>query len=165
MFTQPIAFVVFLSANPAPSPPPVSKEIQEAANNLDHDEYKTRASAARKLLNAGKEAIEPLVRVARTGSVDAADRAVKILAEIASNPNPESMSAGREALRAIAASNSSAAAQAQSAVDRYRGQLVDRMQEAGAQLPVQRRFDSGDLPRCGKGSLHGAAVAARVHGD
>ena len=118
-------------AHPASSNSPSREDLQEAVRDLDHEQYKVRIAAARKLLSAGKAAIEPLVKAARTGSAETADRAVKILQDLAFNSNEETMMLGREAMRKLAASNSPVRDVVQAILQQQRGKVMDRMQEAG----------------------------------
>jgi hypothetical protein len=119
------------SAAPAPAPAPTAQEIRDAIRNLDDEQYRVRTSAAKKLLAAGKDAIEPLVKTAGGGSTQVADRAVKIIQELAFNSTEETMAAARDALHRIAAANSSASEQARAALRQHRGQIMDKIQAAG----------------------------------
>lgn len=128
-------------AAPAPVPAPTSEEIRESIRNLDHEQYKVRSAAARKLRAAGKSAIDPLVKVTRSGTAQAADRAVKILQDLAFNSGDDTMAAAREALRKVAAANGQASEQARAALRQHRGQIMDKIQQAGARF----QFDGDNV--------------------
>ena len=135
-----IAFLCSISlivANPAPAPVPTSEEIREAIKYLDDPQYRVRALAAKKLLNAGKAAIEPLAKVAETGSIESADRAMKILQELAFNSNDDTMPPARDALHKLAKSKAQVREQAVEMLKRYRGQVIDRMQNAAVNFQFQ----------------------------
>jgi hypothetical protein len=106
--------------------------LREAILNLDDEQYRVRIAAAKRLLAAGKNAIGPLEKATEKGSVQAADRAVKILQELAYNSGDETMEAARDALRRVAAGRSTAAEQAGAALRQHRGQVMDKIQAAGA---------------------------------
>ena len=120
------------SGNPAPPPTPTSEEIRHAIRDLDDPQFKVRSNAARKILAAGKVAIDPLVKAAEAGSLGTADRAVKILEELAFKGGEDTMPAAREALHRLAKSKTQVREQAREILKRYRGLVMDQMQKAGA---------------------------------
>jgi hypothetical protein len=127
-----ILLTSFALGAPVPAPPPSSAELRDAVRDLDHERYRVRTIAARKLLNAGKDAIEPLAKAAVSGTPTAADRAVKILCELAFNGTNETMTAARAALRLVAAADGPGGEGARAALRQQRGQVIDKMQLAGA---------------------------------
>lgn len=121
-------------ADPAPKITPTPDEIREAIGNLDHEQYRVRTAAAKKLRAAGKNAMEPLVKVATSGSIESADRAMKILQDLAFNADDATMAAGRDALHQIARSKAPVRIQAREMINRYRGVIMDRLRRAGVRL-------------------------------
>ena len=117
---------------PAPSAPPFSEELREALRNLDHPRYRVRSLAAKKLLEAGLIAIAPLAEVARRGSIESADRAMKILQELAFNGGEEARAGAHAVLHQLAESKTQAREPAREILKLYRAQVMDRMQLAGA---------------------------------
>jgi hypothetical protein len=122
------------SAAPIPAPPPPSEEIRDAIRDLDDPQYRVRSQAAKQLLGAGQAAVAPLLKAAESGTVETADRAVKILQELAFNSSEQTMTSARDALHALAKSKSSAREQAREILNRYRNQVLDKMQQAGARF-------------------------------
>jgi hypothetical protein len=132
MFTQSLVCAVLLIGNPAPNTLPTNEEIRDAVSKLDHDDYRVRSQAAKRLLNAGKDSIAPLAKVAESGSIEAVDRAMKILAELSFNSNEATMAAAREALHKLAKTDGKSSDQARAILQQHRSKIMDRMQEAGA---------------------------------
>ncbi len=123
-------------ANPAPPTSPTSEEIHYAIRDLDDPQFKVRTTAARKLIAAGKNAIEPLVKAAQNGSIVTADRAVTILEELAFKGGEETMAAARDALHRLAKSKTQAREQAREILSRHRSKIIDQMQKAGARFQL-----------------------------
>lgn len=121
----------FALAAPAPTKA-TSEEIRLAIRDLDDEQFKVRTVAARKLIAAGKSAIEPLVQAADAASIATADRAVKILEELAFKAGEETAAPARTALHRLAKSKSQVREQAREILKRYRGAVMDQMQKAGA---------------------------------
>jgi Ran GTPase-activating protein (RanGAP) involved in mRNA processing and transport len=125
----PLTFAVPV-ANPRAAPP--DEQIRAAIQNLDHPQYRVRSGAAKQLLDAGAAAVEPLAEVAKGGSVEAADRALRILREFALDGGEDSNRCAREALGRLAKSKAAVSAGAREILDHCRGRALDRMQAAGA---------------------------------
>jgi hypothetical protein len=118
-------------ANPAPRQA-TTEEIRLAIRDLDDEQFRVRSVAARKLLAAGKNSIEPLVEAANAASIATADRAVKILEELAFNGGEDTAVPARDALHRLARSKSQVREQAHEILKRQRGIVMDKMQKAGA---------------------------------
>jgi hypothetical protein len=136
MILQPLSLYAMLLAAPAPLPDtqPTSDELREAARDLDDDQYRVRTTAAKKLRGAGKKALVPLVFVAETGSVESADRAVKIIVELSFDADAETMSVARVTLHKLAARETKSGEQAREALLRFRKQIMNRLEAAGARF-------------------------------
>jgi hypothetical protein len=128
-----VLFASFALAAPAPAAA-TSEEIRLAIRDLDDEQFKVRTVAARKLIAAGKSAIEPLVQAADAASIATADRAVKLLGELAFKGTEETAAPARDALHRLAKSKSQVHEQAQEILKRYRGLVMDQMQKAGIRL-------------------------------
>lgn len=94
-----IAVCVLLSGTPLPaapdpeppptplspeSPPPVvsAARLNELVADLDSSEFAARQSASRELATYGRQAVTPLIEAARSGSLEVAIRAIRVLEEI-----------------------------------------------------------------------------------
>jgi len=133
-----LLILLFLTAsaygNPAPEAKATDAEIREAIANLDHAQYKVRSQAVKKLLALGTAAIEPLRQAAETGSIETADRAIKIILELTVNGSDEASRTGREALQRLIKAKGPAREQARDALARIRNQAVDQMEQLGARF-------------------------------
>lgn len=142
MFKHGISVVLALACSPCvwadPAPKsPSSEEIRLAIRDLDDEQFKVRATAARKLIAAGKLAIEPLVHAADAASLATADRAVKILEELAFKGGEETAVPARDALHRLAKSKTQVREQAQDILKRHRGAVIDQMQKSGATFQME----------------------------
>jgi hypothetical protein len=95
---------------------------------LDHPQYRTRVAASRQLAAAGLQAVEPLVDAVNTGNAEVADRAMKILEQLAVHDDKTVREATRRHLRVLAAKQPRAA----EILRRFRSQTLDQLKEAGA---------------------------------
>lgn len=116
-------------------PPKVDQaaQIQEWLSQLDHPRYRVREQATKNLQDAGRAAAKPLFKVARHGSSEASDRAMRILAFLADSPDPQVEEAARSVLRQIADVDAPLAREAIIILGRRRAAYLYRLQQAGAQ--------------------------------
>jgi len=125
-------------ANPAPAAP-LPADVRDALTQLDHPQFRVRSKAARTVVAAGSIVIDPLRKLAEDGTVEAADRALKILEELAAKPGTES--AAHDALYRLATGESQARDGAREIRKRHRAGVLDIMREAGAHF----QFDGDDI--------------------
>lgn len=123
-----------LMGNPKPVPAPTSAEVRDAIRDLEDEQFRVRNNAVKKLIAAGKNAIGPLEKAAESGPIGTADRAVKILAELAFREGKEAMPEAREALHRLGRSKSQVREQAREVLKRNRGLVMDQMQKSGARF-------------------------------
>jgi hypothetical protein len=112
--------------------PPTSDEVLEAVMNLDDPVYRVRALAANTLVSAGKRAVEPLTKVAETGSSEASNQAMKILEEMIRGGNEETMASARDLLHKLAHSKFQVRQHALEILKRNRDRVMDALQKQGA---------------------------------
>lgn len=112
--TPPAAPATESSAEVVPAEPaaaPTADEIAELIKKFDSRKFAERQDASTKLRGAGKAAIPALTEVATSGSREASVRAIEILKSHFADGHPDAKQAAKEALEAIAKSDSPMAAQ------------------------------------------------------
>ena len=134
-----LAIAVFvLAAGPVAGAPPSAEEIQAWVKDLDSPSFKTRDLAARNLRQAGPDAAAALAKAARTGTVETADRALRLLGEMAEGPDAKAEAAARRHLRRLAEGNSPAANDARAILHRKRNRILAQILFAGAAYDEHR---------------------------
>ena len=143
-----IGLLVATSAAPS-QPPPKADPIREWIADLDHPRYRLRDRASTRLAAAGVDAVKPLAQVVRKGSPEAADRALKILGDMADGPDPKAEAAARKELRKIADLDHQAAGDARAILARRRNSILATFQEANVRVRETRGgltdFDLDDV--------------------
>jgi hypothetical protein len=130
--------VALLLAANAGAEPPSPEQIQQWIADLDDANFKTRELAARKLRQAGSEVAAPLAKAAKSASVEAADRALRILGEMADGNDTKAETAARRHLRRLAEGESRVAGEAKSILNRKRNRLLVQLLFAGAAYDEHR---------------------------
>ena len=122
---RPLAIaVVLLAATAGRAEPPTAEQIQGWIRDLDSPAFRTRDQAARQLRLAGPAAAPALAKAAKTGSAEVADRALRLLGDMADGPDPRAEAAARRQLRRLADGESRAAADARGILHRKRNRLL-----------------------------------------
>ena len=111
--------------------PPTADELQAWIRDLDSPAFRTRDESARKLRLAGADAAPALAKATKTGGAEVADRALKLLGDMAEGKDPKAEAAARRQLRRLADGESRAAADARLLLNRKRNQLLAQMLFAG----------------------------------
>ena len=122
-------------------PTPKADPIRDWIADLDSPRYRVRDLASTRLAAAGVDAVKPLAQVVRKGSPEAADRALRILGEMADGPDPKTEAAARKELRKIADLDTQAASDARAILARRRNSILAVFQASG----VRVRETSGGL--------------------
>ncbi|MCA9080827.1 MAG: hypothetical protein KDA58_09725 [Planctomycetaceae bacterium] len=86
-------------------------QLADWLNDLQSDDFVKRQAASASLEKAGVPAIEGLQAVAEAGNVDAATRAIKVLARMANDQQEAVATAAKESLKALSASQQPVIAQ------------------------------------------------------
>jgi hypothetical protein len=115
-------------------PPPKPNPIQDWIADLDSPRYRVRDLASTRLGAAGVEAVKPLAQAVRKGSPEAADRALKILGEMADGPDPKAEAVARKELRKIADLDHPAAGDARAILARRRNSILAVFQQANVRV-------------------------------
>jgi hypothetical protein len=130
--------VALLIAAIARAESPPSEEIQRWIADLDHANFKVREQAARKLRQAGPDVAAPLAKAAKIASPEVADRALRILGEMADGNDPKAETSARRHLRRLAEGESRVAGEAKSILNRKRNRLLVQLLFAGAAYQEER---------------------------
>jgi Leucine-rich repeat (LRR) protein len=133
-----IPIVALLWAANVRAEPPTPEQIQQWIAELDHSNFKTREQAAKKLRQAGPDVAAPLAKAAKTASVEVADRALRILGEMADGNDAKAETAARRHLRRLADGESRVAGEAKSILNRKRNRLLVQLMFAGAAYDEHR---------------------------
>ncbi len=88
----------------APAPVVSAARLKELVADLDSSEYAARQAASRELATCGRAAVAPLVEAARTGSLEVAIRAIRVLEEIYVNGDETTIDEAEAALDTLAES-------------------------------------------------------------
>src|SRR3954447_2997431 len=123
--------VLLVAAALGRADPPTADELQAWIRDLDSPTFRTRDDAARKLRVAGSDAAPALAKAAKTGSAEVADRALKLLGDMADGADTKAQAAAKRQLRRLADGESRAAADARLLLNRKRNQLLTQMLFAG----------------------------------
>ncbi|HVK10783.1 MAG TPA: hypothetical protein VM597_18590 [Gemmataceae bacterium] len=118
--------------------PPKADPIRDWIADLDNPRYRLRDRASSRLAAAGVDAVKPLAQVVRKGSPEAADRALKILGEMADGPDPKAEAAARKELRKIADLDHQAAGDARAILARRRNTILAIFQQASVRVRETR---------------------------
>ena len=133
------AIGILLLTLPAPSQsPPKADPIRDWIADLDSPRYRVRDQASIRLAAAWVDAVKPLAQVVRKGSPEAADRALRILGDMADGPDPKAEAAARKELRKIADMDIQAASDAQAILRRRRNSVLAVFQQAGVTVRETR---------------------------
>jgi Leucine Rich repeat len=123
----------FALASPAwAEPAPTAEQLRDWVKDLDSSSYKTRDQAARRLRQAGPDAAPVLAKAARSGTTEVADRALRILGEMAECNDAKTETAARRQLRRLADSEAGIANEARSILNRRRNLMLTVLLFAGA---------------------------------
>jgi hypothetical protein len=114
--------------------PPKAYPIQDWIADLDSPRYRLRDLASTRLAAVGVDAVKPLAQVVRKGSPEAADRALRILGEMADGPEPKAEAAARKELRKIADLDHPAASDARAILARRRNSILAVFQQANVRV-------------------------------
>lgn len=108
-----------ISAEEPPEPKPLAategtspEELDTWVRDLDADRFVVREIATQKLAAAGAGAVAPVLRSLEGASLEASMRAIVVLREIAKSADPEASEIAENALRKVAATESSSAVRA-----------------------------------------------------
>jgi Leucine-rich repeat (LRR) protein len=123
--------VLLLAATAGRADPPTAEQLQGWIRDLDSPAFRTRDQAARQLRLAGPDAAPALAKAAKTGTAEVADRALRLLGDMAEGPDPKAEAAARRQLRRLAEGESRAAADARSILNRKRDRLLAGFMLAG----------------------------------
>lgn len=74
-------------------PPPDREQVEQWVADLNSDNFAAREAATRKLIRAGKAAVEPLAEVARGSDLEVTTRAIHILQELYKSQDDEAIDA------------------------------------------------------------------------
>src|SRR5262245_51360940 len=118
--------------------PPTADQIQAWIRDLDNSSFKTRDQAMHGLRRAGPDAAAPLAKAARNGSTEVADRALRLLGEMADGSDAKAEAAARRHLHRLADSESNVAGEARSILNRKRNRLLLQLTFAGASYRESR---------------------------
>jgi Leucine Rich repeat len=125
------AVMVIVAAGGRADPPSVD-EIQSWIRDLDSATFRTRDEATRKLRAAGADVAPALARAAKNGTAEAADRALRLLGDLAEGPDAKAEAAARRQLRRLADSEARVAADARTVLNRKRNRSLAQFLFAGA---------------------------------
>jgi Leucine-rich repeat (LRR) protein len=123
---------LLLSVAAVRADPPTADQIQSWIRDLDSSTFKTRDLAMRGLRQAGADAAAPLAKAARNGSTEVADRALRLLGEMADGSDAKAEAAARRHLHRLADSESNVAGEARTLLNRKRNRLLTQLSFAGA---------------------------------
>jgi len=126
-----LATILLVAVADGRADPPTAEQIQIWIRDLDSSTFKTRDAATSGLRRAGAESAAPLARAARTGSAEVADRALRLLGEMAEGPDAKAEAAARRHLRRLADGESAVAADAKSILQRKRNRTLTQLLFAG----------------------------------
>lgn len=124
--------VVLLLAAVVRADPPSPDQIQQWVRDLDDSNYRTRDLAARHLRLAGPDVAAALAKAAKSGSTETADRALRILGEMADGADPKAEAAARRQLRRLADGESKVAGEARLVLNRKRNRVLAQLVLSGA---------------------------------
>jgi len=99
-----------------PDSAPQTEEIGGWIQDLSSDDFEARKSATRKLVEAGKPAIEPLARAVDGNDLETTVRGMSVLTELARSADEDLRKSARAALEELAKSKNRAVAQRAEAV-------------------------------------------------
>lgn len=127
-------------------PPPSVESIASWIADLDNDQFAVRQEASRRLSEAGATAIEPLMRAATSGSLETTTRALTVLEDYYTNPDPDghaAAEAAEESLeKVVAATNVAAAMRAEHILAIHDGvretRAVERIRQLGGVVKYSR---------------------------
>jgi hypothetical protein len=123
---------VLLIAASAARPEPTTVQLRDWVRDLDSSSYRTRDQAAQRLREAGADAAPVLAKAARSGSSEVADRALRLLGEMAEGKDPKAEAAARRHLRRLADSDTGVAREALAILNRRRNIMLAFLVFAGA---------------------------------
>jgi Leucine-rich repeat (LRR) protein len=114
-----------------------SKSIQEWITQLNDDRFAVREEATQNLIKAGKEAIDTVAKAAAGDQLEATDRGVRILRDLAESKDAATVSAAKAALtKLVVSDHATAAPRARTALFAHLGDVVRRLDQAGVTVTV-----------------------------
>ncbi len=120
-----------------PSVNPSAEQLEHWLQMLESDRFALRQQATRQLSQFGQDAVEPLMRAVENGGLEATQRALGILTQLASNQAPDDESGAWAALVRLAEGTSDA-----SATDSTTGHRRQAAQAALQQLRQDREIQA-----------------------
>jgi hypothetical protein len=140
------AAILLVAAACGRADPPTAEQLQAWVRDLDSPNFRTRDEAALKLRRTGPDAAPALAKAAKTGGAEVADRALRILGEMADGPDPKAEAAARRQLRRLAEGESRAAGDARDILNRKRNRILVQLLFAGvAYDEIDSRITRVDL--------------------
>src|SRR5262245_6601605 len=126
------ALLFALASDACADPAPTVDQLREWVKDLDSPNFRTRDQAARRLRQAGADAAPELAKAARKGTTEVADRALRILGEMAEGNDATAEAAARRQLRRLADSEAGVAREAQALLDQRRNLMLAALLLTGA---------------------------------
>jgi hypothetical protein len=112
--------------------------IRQWVKELDSDEFEVRQAATRKLIEAGRAAIEEVAKAAEGNSLEVTSRSIEILAKLLASDDEGVKTAARRALEQLARSpNRSAAQRAEGILNPTPPELPNVPAFRGGRAPIQ----------------------------
>jgi hypothetical protein len=141
-------------------------EISKLIAELDHDEYRVRQDATKKLANGGVQAVAPLAKVAVGENLESAFRALTALKELGCALDPATEEAAFTAIESLSASGSMTAERARRVLVGMRAASQQRAKERLRELGADVVENDGSNAFAGGGPIiiggGGAVVGGRV---
>ncbi len=132
-----VAFGIGAAAFAQPKVDPIPAWIAD----LDSANFKKRDEASRQLAEAGESAVKPLAKIARAGSAEASDRAMRILGAMADGSDAKAELAARKELRKIADLDAPLAAEARVLLNRRRNNAIAVLADEDSGVAYQETRD------------------------
>jgi len=130
-------FVTLLSAPWANAAPPTTDDIRRWVHDLDDPRYRVRDAASKQLLAAGPPAVAALLNPAASADAEVADRAFKILAEMADSADGPTERVARDALRKLAVGSGRVSVTAAAVLIKRKHDYAGRLTALGARLEFE----------------------------
>lgn len=145
MLRRLLTVVVLFASMSCPAAEPTAEQISKWIEDLDSPMFRVREAAQANLSKVGTAAVAPLAKVARHGSAEASDRAMRILGTLADGPDAKADAAARRELRKIADLDSPRAGEARAILARRRERVLNQLTELGVGYYTDNRGRITDI--------------------
>lgn len=154
-------FVTLLAAHWAAAAPPTADDVRRWVRDLDDPRYRVRDAASKQLLAAGPSSVEALLSPAASADAEVADRAFKILAEMADSEDGPTQRVARDALRKLAEGSGRVSATAAAVLKKRKQDYAGRLTTLGARL----EFDGDEVTDIDLDGVKEMAAATALLGE